>query len=421
MLLKTIPSLFLICFIILAQLSARGADAYVNALKFYQNGEYKKAYPTISIEASRGNKEAQYLLGYMFEKGLGVAKNAQHASYWYKQSSSKYDYIVEDNKKHQLTTDTKFLNRIKNQLKYSSDQKGANFAFTKIDSNNPAVKSKMMKILENSFGMQPYYTNFVAPFSYANTSYKRHFSAYADNNIPSEWREYLHYDNHIEVEMQLSFQKSLTYNLFGWNEYINFAYTQHFWWKLYDESGPFRETNYIPELFMLVPTSDYIDSTYNLKGIKFGYRHQSNGQEGYQSRSWNRLFLESIWQWDNLFVNLQGWYRIPEEKKGEAFYQGTNPNDKGDDNPDILDYMGYGDLRIKYFYGKNQINLLLRNNFKLNNNKGAIQVDWTTPFFNSSNTFWYVKLFTGYGENMIDYNKNISKLSLGFAFSRGFF
>ncbi len=393
----------------------------MRALERYQKGAYKEALPEIEREARRGNKEAQYLLAYMYENGLGVPKSAQQAQKWYRKCASKYAYIIENDEKHQLSVDDRIVHRLRNQLKYSSDQKGVNYAFSKIDLSSPAVKSKMMKMLENSFGMQPYHTNFVAPFTWSSTSYRRHFAAYPDDGIPQEWRDDVHYDNHVEVEMQLSFQKSLTYNLFGWNEYINFAYTQHVWWKLYDKSGPFRETNYIPELFMLVPTSDTIDEKYNLKGIKFGYRHESNGQEGYRSRSWNRLFAVTIWQWDNLFMFLQGWYRIPEDKKGEAFYNGTNPNDKGDDNPDILDYMGYGDLRFRYFYGKNQINLMLRNNLHLKHNRGALLANWTTPFFNSENTFWYVKLFTGYGESLIDYNRNITKLSLGFAFSRGLF
>jgi phospholipase A1 len=78
--------------------------------------------------------------------------------------------------------------------------------------------------------------------------------------------------------------------------------------------------------------------------------------------------------------------------------------------------MGYGELTFKYMYDKSQINLMLRNNFKIEGNKGAIEFDWTAPFFNSSNTFWYVKLFSGYGESMIDYNRNISKIGFGFVF-----
>jgi len=419
--LKNIYGILIIFSLISCQLYAEGADKYVNALRAYQNSAYQKAYPTLILEAKKGNKEAQYLVAHMLEEGLGTAKDENKASYWYKQASSKYAYIINDKKKHKLKSDNQFFNRLKNQMKYSSTQKGVNFAFSKVNTTNESVKSSMMKILENIFGMQPYHTNFITPFSYANTTYKRHFSTYPDNNIPIEWQKDLEYTNHLEFEMQLSFQKPLTYNLFGWNEYINLAYTQKVWWKVYDESAPFRETNYIPEFFMLLPTSDFIDKAYHLKGVKFGYRHQSNGQEGYKSRSWDRLFVESIWQWNNFFINLQVWYRIPEEAKGEAFYSGLNPNDNGDDNPDILDYMGYGDLKIKYLYGRNQINIMLRNNFKIEKNRGAIQIDWTTPFFNSENTFWYVKLFSGYGESMIDYNRNISKVNFGFAFSRGIF
>ncbi|MCF6245091.1 MAG: phospholipase A [Sulfurovum sp.] len=418
---KIILRILFVCGIILSQVTAKGADAYVNALVLYQDGKYKKAYPIILAQAKKGNKEAQYLLGTMLEKGEGVAKNKQKAMYWYKQASSKFSYIREDNKKHKLKRDSSFSNRLKNQLKYSTSQKGANYAFTKVDLSTSAVKSKMMKILENSFGMQPYKTNYIVPFSYASTSYRRHFSAYLDSNIPVEWQDGVAYDSHIEAEMQLSFQKPLIYNLFGWHEYINFAYTQKFWWKIYDESAPFRETNYMPELFMILPTSDHMDKQYNLKGIKFGYRHHSNGQEGYKSRSWDRLYLESIWQWDNLFVSVQTWYRIPEDRKSEAFYQGIDPNDKGDDNPDILDYMGYGELTIKYLYGKSQINVMLRNNFNFKDNKGAVEVDWTTPFFNSENTYWYIRGFSGYGESLIDYNRYVNKISFGFAFSRGIF
>lgn len=403
------------------QVNAKGADIYVNALKLYQNGLYKDAYPILVEESKRGNKEAQYLLAYMYENGLGVIKSEKNANYWYKQVASRYKYIIKKEQSKEIKKEKSFFNRLKDQMNSSSEQKGGSFAFSKIDSQSLEVKSKMMKILENSFGMQPYKTNYVAPYTYANTKYTRHFSTYSDGNTPKTWSKDLEYDDYNEVEFQLSFKKPLTYNLFGWNEYITFAYTQQVWWKLYDKSSPFRETNYTPELFITIPTSDKIDSRYNLKAIRMGYKHQSNGQEGYNSRSWNRLFLVSMWQWNNLFVKLQGWYRLPEDNKGEDFYNGTNPDEQGDDNPDILDYMGYGDLSLSYFYGQNQFNLLVRNNFDFKENKGAIQVDWSAPFFSSNNTFWYVKVFHGYGESLIDYDRSVSKLSVGFAFSRSLF
>lgn len=393
----------------------------MSALKLYKQGLYEEAFPTIKEQATKGNREAQFLLANMYEKGLGTVQNSEKAIHWYKNSASKYNYVLEESSNISEGNNSTISDRIKKQMHYTTAEKGNHFAFSKLNTNVPEVKSRLLKMIENNFGLLPYKTNFVTPFSYASTNYQRHFSAYNNDNIPSEWQEHIDYNNHIEAEYQLSFQKPLTYNLFGWNEFITFAYTQHVWWKLYDESAPFRETNYIPELFMVVPTSDYIDEHYHLKGVKFGYRHESNGQEGYHSRSWDRLFLAGAWQFDNLFLKTEAWYRLPEENKGEAFYVGTNPKDGGDDNPDILDYMGYGEISGSYLWGERQLSVMLRNNLKLNHNKGAIQIDYTQPFFNSDNTYWYLKFFSGYGESMIDYNRNVSKISIGFAYSRDLF
>ncbi len=416
-----VKQILIILLILTIELFSKGADAYAKSLILYQNQKYKEAYPLIAKEAKKGNKEAQYLLGEIFEKGHGQDQNSTKSIYWYKKSSSKYAYITKEKIEDQNWTRENFVTRFKNQMRPTSEQKGAQYAFSKLDVSTPEVKSMIMKFLENSFGLLPYHTNYFAPFSYSSTKYHRHFTAYSHENIPDTWQPYMEYDTHFEAEYQLSFQKPLTYNLLGWHEYVALSYTQQVWWKLYDESGPFRETNYTPELFVIIPTSDAIDEKYNLKSINFGYRHQSNGQEGHHSRSWDRLFCSTQWQWNNLFLKAQGWYRLPEDKKDETFYAGVNTNAKGDDNPDIYDYMGYGDIEIKYLFDKNQLGLLWRNNLHRHNNRGALQLNYSTPFINSDNTYWYMKLFSGYGESMIDYDRSVSKLSIGFAFSRGIF
>jgi len=68
-------------------------DDYNKGLNYYQNNNYKKAYPIILKEAKKGNKEAQYLLGNMYEHAYGIQKDKNKAILWYKKSSS-YAYIL---------------------------------------------------------------------------------------------------------------------------------------------------------------------------------------------------------------------------------------------------------------------------------------------------------------------------------------
>lgn len=240
------------------------------------------------------------------------------------------------------------------------------------------------QIIASNFNLYPYKENYLLPFSY--------------DTKKREGR------NQVETKFQLSVKKPITHNLFGFNETINLAYTHTSWWQLYDESSPFRETNYKPEIFVTVPYGKS-DKT-SLKGFKFGLLHESNGQKEPESRSWNRLYLESYFQAGNLFAIPRVWYRLPE-------------SEEDDDNPDIDDYMGYGDLTLIYPYKKNTFKLLLRNNLKLNEkNKGFAQFDWTFPFFNSKNTFGYIQLSNGYGDSLIDYDKEVSRISFGISLSR---
>lgn len=381
---------------------------YTQGLEYYKTHQYKKAYPIISQEAKRGNKEAQYLLANLYENGYGIEKDLSKSIFWYKKASSTYAYIVKTKDFHSIQTNKD--NILKNKV--YEEQKGLQFIFSKMDLTSPNVKDEVGKVVNKDFGILPYHSNYILPISYNKNSYTKRYSDIQSSNEK--------YDSNSEVEFQLSLQKNLSYDLFGFNEYISVGYTQHVWWQMYTDSAPFRETNYTPELFVTIPTSYDTDKLNNLKAIKFGYRHQSNGQDGYRSRSWDRLFLAGFWQWDNLFLKAEGWYRIPEDSKGADFYNGTNINDKGDDNPDIEDYLGYGEIDIKYLYGKHQLGLMLRNNLK-SDNKGAIQFDWSVPMRNAKNTYWYVKAFNGYGESLIDYNQNNTKISFGFSFFRSLF
>ncbi|MDR1615356.1 MAG: phospholipase A [Campylobacteraceae bacterium] len=241
------------------------------------------------------------------------------------------------------------------------------------------TKSTVFQLLSSSYGILPYKTNILAPITYD-------FAKHDDNR-----RE-------TETFFQLSFRKDLLQNFLGFNEIFTISYTQRSWWQTMKHSTPFRETNYLPEAFLYLP---FWNDSSSFKGYKFAFLHESNGQNDPFSRSWNRLYAEGFFHLKGLFINPRVWYRIEEGKN--------------DDNPDILDYMGYGDLTLIYPYKEQLFKLLIRNNFDFSDNRGAVQFEWT---FSLKNTFAYLYYFDGYGESLIDYNQKSRRIGLGFAISR---
>lgn len=245
------------------------------------------------------------------------------------------------------------------------------------------TRNTLSQILASSFDLYPYNENYLLPLSYSSKS--------------NDGRK------NLETVFQLSVKKPISYNFFGLNESINFGYTQKSWWQLYSDSSPFRETNYKPEVFVIIPYGK--KNKTSLKALKFGLLHESNGQSLPKSRSWNRLYAQSYFQFSSLFFSPRVWYRIPD---------GTN-----DDNPDIEDYLGYGDLTFNLPYKKHTFKLLLRNNLKFDeSNKGFAELSWTFPLLNSKNTFGFVQLSSGYGDSLIDYNEEINRISFGISLSR---
>jgi phospholipase A1 len=212
--------------------------------------------------------------------------------------------------------------------------------------------------------------------------------------------------DNIEAKFQLSVKTTLFDNVLKKNDAIQFGFTAASFWQVYNKeiSSPFRETNYEPEVFWLAPfrwTPWGVDTTL----LAVGFSHQSNGQAGSLSRSWNRLYANFIWEKGDYVFSFKPWYRIPESNKKE-------PGDpRGDDNPDIGDYMGNFEFTTVYKREHHEFSAMLRNNLS-SDNKGAIQVEWTFPLF--KNLRGYAQYFNGYGESLIDYNERIERIGVGF-------
>ena len=201
----------------------------------------------------------------------------------------------------------------------------------------------------------------------------------------------------IEAEFQISFKAKVAENLFSNHADLWFGYTQQSQWQVYNASvsRSFRETDYQPELFLVVPMR------YNLFGltgrfVQFSVVHQSNGQTNPLHRSWNRAYANFGFERGNFALYVRPWYRFPE----------TTGNDL---NPDIIRYMGYGDITAIYIWGRNEFSLLGRYNPGTSN--GAVQGTWSFPIQGRLNGF--VKIFTGYGETLIDYNFRQTTIGVG--------
>ncbi len=244
--------------------------------------------------------------------------------------------------------------------------------------------------------------NYVLPLAYANRPNDDIFEAGS-----SDFGEDL--DN-LEIQFQLSLKSAVAESLFTEQDALFVGFTVKSFWQAYnsDISAPFRETNYEPELFWVTPVPWQIlggDATL----FALGLSHQSNGRSQQFSRSWNRLYGSIIWERWRFVFRFKAWYRIPEDEKDDPL------DADGDDNPDIEDFLGNFEFNVIYREYDHEVSVLLRNNLDSDDNRGALQIDWTFPL--KRRFRGYVQFFNGYGESLIDYDASITRLGVGILLS----
>jgi phospholipase A1 len=208
----------------------------------------------------------------------------------------------------------------------------------------------------------------------------------------------------VEAKFQLSVKGRLaTTDDHRWG--LWFAYTQQSHWQMYsaENSRPFRETNYSPEIFgSFRPGVEVAGMQWNL--LNFGFTHQSNGRSDPISRSWDRLFVEAGLERGNFVLLARAWTRV-------------ELGDYEDDNPDIVDYYGHGEITGVYAWRDNTVSLMARGN--LSTGKGAAQFTWASrPLLGPLRG--YLQVFTGYGESMIDYDWRQTTIGLGVTLNERF-
>ena len=243
-----------------------------------------------------------------------------------------------------------------------------------------------------------------------------------DSNFIDQNRSYTRNSN--EAQYQISIKIPLYKNFLATGGDLFTAYTQNSYWQVYDNdhSRPFRETNYMPELFLeWQPNKRYGESI--LRKIRFAIIHQSNGQDVGYSRSWNRTEVYFLFQKENWYYGLNAWHRWKEDKK-PSLSDVTSKDDpnynlyiNGDDNPELTNYIG--NQRFFVRYNSKYANITLAHQNRIENydpNKGNIKLDIAFASINSNFDF-FVRYFNGYGESLIDYNVKIERISFGILIS----
>jgi len=242
-----------------------------------------------------------------------------------------------------------------------------------------------------------------------------------EKHIGDESKNNLQYDG-FESKFQLSFKVPVTdydepVRCFWLSEtrcLIFFGYTQLSVWQMFNfnQSSPFRDTSFQPELFMTQLLDMDVVGDWKLRLMTYGLLdHQSNGNSSADSRSWNRTYVNSVFENGKQFVSIKLWARWNERSK-------TGPTDfAGDDNPGIEDYVGNSEFRYFYADDFNNYTLVLRDS-KNNPNGVNYELGWSYPLnrktrFRESELRLYVQYFNGYGETLIDYNKRRQRIGIG--------
>ncbi len=228
---------------------------------------------------------------------------------------------------------------------------------------------------------------------------------------------------------QVKFQVSLKYQIFTpgggldkalpWASNFYIAYTQTSFWDIREPSGPFFDSSYRPELIWLYEEPD---AKWNwLPGLSrfdlhLGLQHESNGRSGSSSRSVNIAYVRPVFT----FGPGGG------SRGADQFFVAVAPRLWGylyrlDENPDIADYRGYGDLKLIVGWRDGpQLAAVARvgNDW----DKGSLELNLSHPLrkltAGSVDMYVYVQYFTGYGESLIEYDERGDSFRIGLALVR---
>lgn len=203
-------------------------------------------------------------------------------------------------------------------------------------------------------------------------------------------------DKNTNVKFQISVSQRLTKSTLPWGTYLYLFYTQKCFWNVCEESFPMTDLNFNPGIGLAKPL---LVKDRFIGKVMMALEHESNGRDGDESRSWNRItFGSNIMIDPNFMVYGKVWIPIVD----------------GENNRDILDYCGIYQIGTSVMSPNRKfgasVNLVKRRGWNLNYNT---TIEFSYRFNNNQNQYLFMQYYNGYGEGLLEYNKFHTELRVG--------
>ncbi|WP_246286163.1 phospholipase A [Winogradskyella ludwigii] len=203
-----------------------------------------------------------------------------------------------------------------------------------------------------------------------------------------------------DAKYQVSFKQILTRSRLPLDTYLYMTYTQKSFWNIYEESFPFNDINFNPSIAV---GKVFYDKEDRLKGLgSVSFEHESNGRDSIASRSWNRISLE---------------YTTTVYKNTIASFKAWIPFGYKEGNPDLLEYVGLGQVNVSHTFKPDKLifDLRLRKGLNLDGKGSARARIYFNPFDNNiSNQYLMLEWYVGQAEGLLNYEQSQSMIRIGY-------
>ncbi len=198
------------------------------------------------------------------------------------------------------------------------------------------------------------------------------------------------------VKFQISIAQKLTRSTLPWGTYLYLFYSQKCFWNVLQNSMPMTDLNFNPGIGITKPL--FVKNKYIGKATLM-LEHESNGRDGIESRSWNKVSLAAnIIIDNNLMVHGKIWAPIID----------------GMNNKDILKYCGIYQVGMQVMSNNQRFTgaviLTKRQGWNFNYNT-VVELGWRV--FKRDNQYLFLQYYNGYGEGLLAYKEFHSQLRLG--------